>query len=396
MKTPFLRALFLAAASAPATFAFSLYDIAPPVGMPESYAVRYNVYASVGYDDNLNASSYNKEGGMFYQAGAGASYSDQEAATRISYNVNLGARLYDKKAENTGRELTADCGLNASLSHNFSPRSSYTTRLSAHFSPDLNLSDSITSGYSQGETINWTWSHAYSRAIDARWSWTVNLAYSGVLYLEKDYQPDDREYLTGGLTLSYRYSSLTTYSISTSYRHDMRHTGEDSENVYLNLGVQHSLSPISSVYATVGVQCKLIEDNTDLYPSIRLGYRRAIMTGLSANVYFSLDNENIGTGYSYGSTYLSDQTMRFGARLNYAYTHKVNFHADASLLNREYSKHTGGAADRSDTTWVLSAGMGYKFTEHLSGHITYQYTHCDRTGGNYDRNRITTGLVYSF
>ncbi len=395
MKSVFLKSLLLVSASAPA-FAFSLYDTAPVIGVPQSHAITYRAYASVGYDDNLNSSATDPQDGVYTQFGVGAAFSDQESATRISYNVNLGARLYDKTSDATDRKLFSESSLSASLSHSFSPASVYTTSLSMRFSTEPNFASSISSNYDQGEYFNWSWSHAYSQAIDSRWSWTINGAYSGTIYMEDSYQEKDRQYLTAGLTLSYRYSSLTTYSISTSYRHDMRSEGENSDNVYFNLGVSHSLSPVSSVYATVGVQCKMIASESDLYPNLRVGYRREIVEGLSANIFASLDNENIDTGRYANSIYLSDQTLRAGADLSYALTHKVTFYVDASVLFRDYSKHTGGAPDKEDTTWVIGAGMRYKFTEHLTGNIDYKYTSCDREWGDYDRNRISTGVTYTF
>ncbi len=396
MKSSFLRALLLAGVCTPASYAFSLYDTAPPIGLPESHAVRYSAYINAGYDDNLNSSSTNKRDGVFSQFGVRAAYSDQEAATKISYDVNLGARLYDKVAEGTDRQLFSESYLSASLSHSFSAASVYTTSLRVSCSTEPNFASSISAAYQQGEYLSWVWRHAYSRAIDARWSWTVDAAYTGSAYTRASYQEDDRQYLTGGLTLSYRYSTLTTYSVSSTFRHDMRRVGENSDNVYLNLGVQHSLSPISSLYATVGVQCKFVGDNTDLYPNLRFGYRRSIVEGLSANMYFSLDNENIDTGTSLRSMYLSNQAIRTGLRLEYALTRRVSVYGDTSVLFREYSKHTAGFADRNDTTYVVAAGMLYKFTEHLNGRLDYRHTTSDQVWGDYERNKITAGLEYTF
>ncbi len=396
MKSSFLNALLLASASAPAAFAFSLYDTAPPVGMPESYAVKYQAYASVGYDDNVNSSTTNQQESLYTQFGVRASYSDQESATRISYNVNLGGRLYDEAAEGMDRHFFSESSLKASLSHSFSAASVYTTSVSMSYSTEPNFAYSISSSYDQGEYFRWAWNHAYSRAIDARWSWTVDAAYTGITYSRGDYQDDDRQYLTAGLTLSYRYSSLTTYSLSSSYRRDFRAEGENSDNAYLNVGVTHSLSPVSSLYATVGAQCKMVADETNFYPNARFGYRRVITEGLSANVYFSYDNENVSGGYFAQNMYLSEQALRAGVTLDYAFTHKIAFHVDASVLNRDYSKHTGNAEDCSDTTWVLAAGMRYKFTKNLTGTVDYKYITADREWGDYDRNRVSAGVIYTF
>ncbi len=396
MKSRYLSALLLACASAPAAFAFNLYDTAPSVGMPESYAIRYNSYVTVGYDDNINSRPTDQEGSTFSQFGVGAAYSDQESVTAIAYNVSLGGRLYNDEAESSSRQGFFDCSATASLTHSFSAESAYTTSVNLSFSPDLNIADSISSSYTQGEVFRWAWNHAYSQAIDSRWSWTASAAYNGNVHENNSYRQDDRHFLTGGLTLAYRYSPLTTYNISSTYRHDFRREGENSQNIYFNLGLTHSLTPISSVYATVGVQLKSVAGHDDLYPNLRAGYRREIGEGLSANIYFSMDNENVDSGYSSDSMYLSDVSLRAGANLVYTMTHKVSFHADVSVLNNQYSEHTGGRADKEETTWVLAAGMRYKFTERLTGLIDYQFTSSEQDWGDYHRNKVSTGVTYTF
>ncbi len=396
MKTPFLHSLLVAGLRSPAASGFSGYDFARPIGMPESHGVKYTARVAIGYDSNVNMSAEDEEDGLFTELGAGASYSDQEAATKIRYNINLAARLYEDSAQGTGREAFANCNLTASLSHAFGAGQVYTTTLRAQISPDMDFSNAISSSYAQGETFNWSWNHAYSKAIDSRWSWTANASYNGYIYTDTTWRYLDRQYLTGGLSLAYRASSLTTYNGGISYRHDFRSEGENSKNVYFNVGADHSLDAVSSVSATLGLQLKMIAGETKVYPNIRFAYRREIGEGLSASAYFSFDNENIDTGRSSGEMYLSDMTVRSGVNLRYKYTHKVSFHADASVLNRNYSDHTGGADDRTDTTWVLAAGMSYKFTERLTGKIDYKFTTADQDWGDYDRHRISTGVSYSF
>ncbi len=395
MKTLYIKSLMLAGALAPSAFALSLYDTAPPIGLPESHAMQYSVYAKVGYDDNINSTSRDENDAIFTSFGGRASYSDQEATDRISYNVQLGARLYDKAAEGADQHLFSDSAVHAELSHTFSDQSVYTTYVVMSYRVDPDFSNGISAARNQGECFNWAWSNAYSRAIDTRWSWTANCSYSGNTYTKGAYKSDDRQYLNGGAVLTYRESSLTSYNISTSYRYDIRSEGENSDNIYLNGGVNHALSPVSSVNATLGVQCKFIDGNTDLYPNVRLGYNRKMGEGLSVRAYLSLDNENVGI-YRNQATYLSDQALRVGSDFSYKLSHKVSFDFGASIINSRYSKHTGGAKDRSETTWTAHVGMNYKFTEHLTGTLQYKYTEASRNAGDYDRSVMSAGVTYNF
>ena len=78
MKSVFYKSLLLAGVFAPAAAAFSLFDSAPSIGVPESYAVRYNAYLNVGYNDNVHQSSRDEESGEF----------DSDTWCLISYGKN--------------------------------------------------------------------------------------------------------------------------------------------------------------------------------------------------------------------------------------------------------------------------------------------------------------------
>lgn len=394
MKSSILKALALAGLCVPASYALSLYDTAPPIGLPESHAVKYNANLSMGYDDNLNSSQYDREGGGFVKFGVGASYADHESVTHISYNAHIGGTLYDNDANGTKDKLFSDMSLSASLTHSFTPGSTYSLRVSASYKPEPDYENGISASRSQGDCLNWSVSNAYSQAIDARWSWTLTAGYSGNIYSNSEYQYDDRQYINTGLSLGYKYSPLTSYSLSTSYRYDFRRVGLNSNNLYLTLGMNSSLSPNSSISITLGTQTKFIAGESNIYPNVRIGYNRQLTEGLSMRLYVSYDNENVDT---YGGTgnYLSNCTWRAGVATTYRLSPRVSFNLDVSLLDANYEDGTHGLKNRDRLTWTVSTGMSYMFTQSLSGNIGYTYT---RQTGYYDyyRNVVSAGLGYSF
>lgn len=394
MKSSFLKAMALAGVCAPASFALSLYDTAPPIGLPESHAVKYSAHVSMGYDDNVNSSRYDREGGSFVSFGVGASYADFESVTNLSYNAHIGGTLYDDKANGTDEQLFSDISLSASMSHSFTPGSTYSLSASLSYKPEPDYENGISASRSQGDCLNWSISNAYSQAIDARWSWSVNASYSGNIYSNSEYQNDDRQYVSTGASLSYKYSSLTSYSLSTSYRYDLRRVGLDSENLYLNASVNSSLSPVSSISLSLGTQTKFIDGGNDVYPNARFGYNRKLAEGLSMSAYLSYDNENVDT-YAGAGNYLSNATWRAGVSSSYRFSPKVSFSVDASLIQANYEEGTNGIGDRDRLTWSASAGMSYSFTQQLSGNLRYTYT--KQTGYyEYYRNVMSAGLSYSF
>lgn len=396
MKSSIFYALAFAGLMAPAAYGMSLYDTAPPIGLPESHAVRYSANLSLGWDDNLNSSKYNRESGGYVSFGVGASWADYESITKISYSANVGGTLYNEKANDTDQQLFSNISLSASLSHSFSAGRSCSLSLSLSYSPEPDYANGISAARTQGECLNWSLSTSYSQSIDSRWSWSANTGYSGNIYTTGEFEIDDRQYLSGGLSLSYRYSNRTSYSLSTSGRYEMRTFGLDSESLFLTASMNHSLSPVSSMSISSGAQAKFIDGQTDYYPNIRFGYNRSLSDGLSMNSYLSLDNENVST-YNHRGNYLSDLTWRLGADMSYRFTHRVSFTFGASLLDSSYSKGTNGLGDNDRTTWTASVGMSYMFTSKLSGNINYTYTHASGSYNyGYYRNNVSAGVSYSF
>ncbi len=395
MKSLILKSLALGGVLSPAAFALSLYDTAPPIGLPESYAIRYNANLSAGYDDNLNSSSDNKKGGGFVRFGFGGSASDQESVTRMHYTFRVGGKLYDENAYGTNQQFFSESSLSASLSHSFGAGSVYTAAFSLSYTPEPDYANGISAAASQGECLNWNLSNSYSRAIDSRWSWSANLGYSGNIYTQSEYKHDDRQYLTGGMSLNYRHSTLTSYNLSASGSYDFRDAGYNSQNINLTAGVNHSLSPVSSVNASLGTQVKFIDGDVNLYPTVRMGYNRKLTEGLSVSSYLSLYNENVNTYRQGGGNYLSDLALRVGANMTYVLTPTVSFNFGLSLLSSQYSDGEG-MQDSSETTWTVTAGMSYRLTERITSNVSYTFTDANEDAGSYQRNVVSAGLNYAF
>ncbi len=387
----------LAGLLAPVAGAFSLYDAAPPIGVPESHAVRYNAYLNAGYDDNLDCSDEDREGGGFVSFGVGASYADYESVTKLSYNANLGGQLYDKNANGTDERLFSDISLSASMTHMMGAVGTVNTSFSLSYSPDPDYANGISAARTQGDCLNWSLSNSFSQGISERWSWNANVGFSGNIYTDSYYSHDNRMYLSTGLGLSYKATERTSYGLNASYTYDFRKEGYDSENINVNASVNHALSPISSCSLSLGTQVKFVHGTVEVYPTLTGTYRRELAEGLSASVYVSLDNENVNTYRPfYGGNYLSDVTWRLGANCSYAYTHRVSFNFGATLMDSSYSDGTNGMADTSRTTTTFNVGMSYVFTESLTGNVNYQYTISNGFGYDYYRNVVSAGVSYSF
>lgn len=400
MKSYFYRFLLLSGVVAASADAISLYDMAPSVGLPQSHAATYNVYGRFGYDSNMNSTTSEYEKASVYaNAGVGASFSDFESVDKISYRFNLGATRYFQDADNEGQKMYADCGLTASLVHAFTARSTYSASLNVSYSPEPDYASGISASRRQGDCLNWLFSNAYNQSIDSRLSWNVSSSYSGNLYSETEYQSDNRQYFQVGGGMNYRASELLSYNTNLSYRYDLRNEGYNSNNLTFTVGFSRSLDPVSSCSGSIGLQTKQVHNDTILTPNVNLGYNRKVAEGLSVNSFATLSNENVDTYRGVGANYLSDLTLRIGVNCNYVLSPDVSFSFGVSCMRSEYTKGTGRLQDEVSTTINPTLGMSYRFSQDLTGTISYQYTwyDSDRSGGyKYDRHNISTGLTYTF
>lgn len=396
MKSFAYKSLAVAGILSSSSWGMSLYDTAPFVGIPESYAIRYTANVGVGYDDNVNSTKDNRKGSMYYNIGVGASYADNESVDKLSYNAHLGATIYAKNANSSDQKFFSDSSLGVNFSHGFAGGSVYSAGLSLRYMPEPDYANGISAARSQGDCFTWNVTNSYAEPIDSRWGWSASCSYSGTTYTTTSYRYDNRQYISGSLALHYKESQRRTYSLTGSYRDELREYGLDSQSVYLLAGVNQAIDSISSFSVNVGAQYKIIEGDNSLYPSFRMGYNRMLAEGLSARMYASYDNENVDSYIYRSGNYRSSETWRVGMDFSYRLSPMVTFFFGGSLYNANYQSGTNGLPDSNRITWNLNAGIGYQFTESLVGRLSYNYTQANKEAGDYYRNRITGSLTYTF
>lgn len=394
----------VAISTAPLASAFSLYDTAPMVGVPESQAVQYSVSMKGGYDTNPQGttSKKNRDAGCFVNASLNASYADVESVDKLSYSVRLGGTRYLGTQEKSGREYYGDCSADVALMHAFSTMSRYTGRLHVSYMPEPGYDNGISSAGMQGDTLSWSMDNGYSEAIDARWSWNLGANLSGTKYEEATYSYDDRQYYSGSFGVNYRESDRMTYTSSLTYREELRDTGMDSQSAFGTVGCQYALDPVSMVSASVGAQCKMMEHKNTVNPTLDLGYRRRVTDGLSVNGYVKYSDENVDNyNVSYASSYRTGATWRMGAYGTYVLSPDVSYEFRLQFMQTEYRKPTDSRmACASRYTVKPSLSMNYNFTPSVMGTLTAEYTNYHYKRGEktsqYNRWQLSAALRYKF
>lgn len=404
MKSLFLKIFVGGVALGSVASALSLYDTAPMVGLPESHAARYFFAINGGYDTNPSGTTVRemKKSGEYVNASVSSTFSDLESVDKLSYSARLGGTHYLGSPAGNGRKYYSDCSLDATWNHAFSAMSRYTGNIHLSYLPEPGYDNGYSSAGMQGDTLSWSLNNSYSEAIDARWSWHAGANVSGTRYREHTYSQDDRQYYSGSLGLNYRESDRLTYTSSASYRYEPRKYGLNSQSMFASGGVQLALSPVSSLSASVGAQCKLMAHRNTMNPTLDVGYRRRVSDGLSLNAYVKYSDENVDNySRSNNSSYRSSGTWRIGAYGTYVLSPDVSYIFRIQAMQTDYRKPTSSTMSSAKRFSVNpSVSMQYNFTPQLQGNLMAGYTYyCyerSSSESKYNRWRLSSGLSYNF
>lgn len=407
MKTSFYQYGVLLFCSTAGAYGLSLYETAPAIGLPESHAIRNAVHWRLGYDTNPST-SYNRNGNKkkkssaYTNASLSSSYSDIESIDKISYKAHAGATYYFDSDQHNGQKWHADCGLTASMSHSFSAQSRNSISTSLTYKPEPEYDDSYSNHGRRGDCFTWNIHDNYSQAIDSRWSWHVGANYSGTKYTSDTATSwnDDRQYIGVNTGFSYKESDRTSYSVTASTREELRRYGVNTHSYHFTLGANHSISPVSSMHASLGLQAKVFQRKVHVSPTLSGSYNRVVAEGVNVNFFTNFSNENTDSYRGNGSSYRDVYTLRSGLRCSYAYTPTVSYNFGASLHSSFYGGGQNNMKKEDRHTYDFSTGMTYKFSDTLTGNIRLTFSHSNygRQNGNYSYNRLNSscGISYSF
>lgn len=401
MRSYFYKSLLVCAASATVGGAFSLYDSAPMVGLPESYNIKYSATLGVGYDSNVNWSENNEDASPYVRASVSARYADMESVNKLSYDVRLGFKHYTGLDDNSSTaETRGDCKLGFDLVHAFNSVDTLSSSLYATYSPQPDYADGYSPAYCTGDMLTVSQSNVYSHALDSRWSLNGSVSFQMVRYMEAIEQSDDRYYIMGGVGAQYRESSIMTYKLNLSYSRELRNKGLDSDRYVLTVGFQRALDPFSSCGADVGVAARVYSQETVWSPCANFSYRRKLTEGLNARVFVSYADENAGS-YMASQTYLENRTLRFGSHIDYILSPDVTYSFGAAYIVTERSEATRGAKDYDCDRYEISAGISYAFTQQLRGSVKASYSVLSQQYDGMaetspDRWNVAADITYNF
>ncbi len=382
--------------------AFTLYDAAPSLDLPEAHALRYNFNVSVGYDSNVDNARNNERDSLKGSVSLGGSYSKVESILTATYSFNLGATYYLEEAESTGNHLFSNSSFTTSVDYQLDSRSNVSLKATFSYKPDVDYGNAISSPTSQGDVLYWDVNATGTHTISPLTSFSITMETSGVEYAESQHNIDDRNYVGVNSSLTYAYTPLTNLSFNISGRYDFRDYGIDSENLYMTLGLSSRISPVSSISVNAGMQTKFIVDQVNYSPNIRISYNHEMYNNDSMSCFVSFDNENVGTARYDSKTsdilsYLSNAAVRVGLSYHKKFSADWSGNASVEYYSASYSDgHADGLQDETRNNIFIRAGVSYKLTDSVTLRLNYTFTDANKDAGGYQRHSILASTGYSF
>jgi len=378
----------------------------------ESLPLKWVVGISAFYDDNVNAGNQNivgvdKEGSAGLNPYVGLSFINTNPQTTWDVYTRLGLVYYfDGPAAANDVNSQSRAGVN--LTHRFSERLRFSSRnfISYELNPDYSYG--VANSAQVGETLYWT----TDNSVGYRWSERLG-TYTGITLSGSSYaDTSDNDIFTWTFYNQFRYQFGPQTVLTADYRYGQTTSSgraTESTDQYLLLGAEHRFSPTTLGIVRAGAQFRDV-DGGDTYtsPYVEAALSSQLTQQFSMRAYTrygieSNDSVQLLPG-GIVAVYNNTQTLRMGVSGEYAFSPVVSIFGGVDYIPTSYeggeqlSAPFGSARDLSNDLFNANIGVSMKFTDMITGSVSYNYTNSssDLDYQEYDRNRISVGVSAEF
>lgn len=378
----------------------------------ESMPLKWVVGADLTWDDNVTPSTGTKDDATSINPYVGLSVVSITPQTTWDVYARLGL-IYYIDAPNDIDDVYGQARVGFNVNHRFSER----LRLSSRNFVSYELEPDYSYGFATDRQLSEYFYWQTDNAIGFRW--TERFAtYTGFVLSGLDYgsevQNSDRFSWT--LYNQFRYQLSPQSVLTFDYRYtDTTADGDsqDSTDHYLLAGIEHRFSPNSIIIAKVGAQIRDVEngdDSTNPFVEIATTTRVNEKFTVRAFARYSVESydtfQTVQNGSSFASYDFSErQTLRIGVSAEYAISPMLAVFGGVDYIPSTFDggdlvAGTGPQNVDGFDEDIVNAyiGLSMKFTDYLTGTLTYNFTHSssDFAKGDYDRNRVSVGVRAEF
>lgn len=372
----------------------------------ESLPLKWVVGASVIYDDNVNPGVGDKQSSVAINPYVGLSFVNITPQTTWDVYARLGLIYYFDQPVG-GDNLNSQSRLGVNLTHRFSERLRFASRnfIAYELEPDYSY------GYASARQSNEYFYWQTDNSIGFRW--TERLAtYTGFNITGANYDVPDNDRLTWEVYNQFRYQLTPNTVLTADYRYSQTEGNGQSSNStdqYFLVGAEHRFSPNTIGIVRAGVQLRDVDDGADsTSPYLEFALNSQVNEQFSVRSFVRYGMEYYETVVVHPTSGLSEfddrRTLRVGVSGEYVLSPVVSLFSGIDYVPAQYQAGRqlnapySSVSDLDENVINAFLGASFKFTDRLTGSVTYNYTHSDSdiAGRTYDRNRVSLGVSAEF
>lgn len=408
MTCKFFAASLTLASSIASVNASGLYYV--PNDTEESIPIKWSVGASLIYDDNTSPGGPNNgDETLAISPFVGVSFVSVTPQTTWDVYARLGLVYYfDEPAGANADDLFSNSRVGLNVTHRFNERLRFTSRNFIAYELEPDYSFGFAANRQNSEYLYWQSDNSVGYRWSERFATYTGINVGGLHY--DDVPNSDRSTWTAYNQFRYQLSPQTV--LTSSYRYSETTANgfaSDSTNQFFLVGLEHRFSPTTILVASAGAQFREVDgpgrsDSTNPYLEVAL--RSRINTQFGMRAFARLGAEDFDTVVQSGTglAEFSDKlTLRVGVSGDYTVSKFLGFFGGVDVISSSFGNGTQvsgvGTPGSSDETLINAhVGASLRFTDNLTGSVTYNFTDSDSdiAGRSYERNRISVGVQAEF
>lgn len=372
----------------------------------ESVPLKWVVGADLTYDDNVTPVSGNREDAFSINPYVGLSVVSITPQTTWDVYARLGLIYYIDAPSNVD-DVYGQARVGANLNHRFSERLRFSSRNFVAYELEPDYSYGFATDRQLSEYFYWQTDNAIG------YRWTERFAtYTGFVLSGLDYGSEvpNGDRFSWSVYNQFRYQLSPQSVLTLDYRYtDTNAQGDsrDSNDHFLLAGIEHRFSPNSILIVKAGAQFRDVDGgDSSTSPFVELATSTRVNEAFTIRAFArysleSYDTYQVYRGVAYD--FSERQTLRIGVAAEYAISPTLALFGGVDYIPSTFDggDQVGGPGkvDGLDED-IINAyiGLSVKFTDYLTGTLTYNFTDSssDFASGDYDRNRISVGVRAEF
>ncbi|MFD0892734.1 hypothetical protein KBB96_15020 [Luteolibacter ambystomatis] len=414
----------------------------------ENSPLKWTVGINATYDDNVNPTSpavfinpitsavtpnpgY-KESAYSLNPYVGVSFVSANPQTTWDVYGRLGLIYYlDAPSASGSEDLYTQARAGVNLTHRFNERLRLSSRSFVAYELEPDYAYGFASSRQVGEYFYWETDNSLGYRWTERLATYTGLTLSGLTY---DDNVPNADRFTWAVYNQFRYQ-FTPQTVGTAeYRYSQTEgdgLASDATDQFILVGIEHRLSPNTIFVAKAGAQLhdvdSTIGDGSTTNPYFEAALNSQINTAFRVRAFARYSNENYDTVRTvFGATsagpvvqfdqyeFTSRETLRLGVSADYTVSSRLSVFAGVDYIPASFDDgvlannlavsgpfppgvpaRVSGLSEDLVNAYI---GLSVKFTDRITGDVSYNYTDSssDLYANSYNRNRINVGVRAEF